>query len=111
MTCCALAAMTANRLGTPFEAASTMAVLSAGTIGLFNLILTCRPFTELRITLCAAMTAAFAGAVLLFPKLFFLHPEALSPGNWLTLAAVSACGVCILLLGSRFAKKMLRTDR
>lgn len=105
VTCCALAAMVTNRLGTPFEAASTMAVLSAGIIGMVNLALTCRPFTKLRLTLCAAMAAAFAGAVLLFPKLFFLYPEALTPGSWLTLAVTTACGVGILLAGTILAKR------
>ena len=107
VTCCALAAMVTNRLGASFEAASTMAVLSAGIIGLCNLALTCRPFTRLRLALCAAMTAAFAGAVILFPQIFFLHPEALTGGNWLTLTVVTACGVGILLGGSVFAKRKL----
>ena len=105
VTCCAIAAMVVNRLGTSFEAASTMAVLSAGIIGLANLILTCRPFTKLRLALCAVMSAAFIGAVLLLPGFFFLVPEALSAGNWLTLAIVTACGVGILLAGTRIAQK------
>ncbi len=105
VTCCAIAAMVVNRLGTSFEAASTMAVLSAGIIGLANLILTCRPFTKLRLALCAVMSAAFIGAVLLLPGFFFLVPEALSAGNWLTLAIVTACGVGILLAGNRIAQK------
>jgi cation-transporting ATPase E len=105
VACCALAAMVTNRLGTPFEAASTMAVLSAGIIGLVNLVLTCRPFTKLRMVLCAAMAAIFAGALILLPELFFLHPAALSAGSWITLAVITACGVGILLLGNRFAKR------
>ena len=107
VTCCAIASMTANRLGTPFQAASTMAVLSAGSIGLVNLILTCRPFTRLRRVLCAVMSAALSGAVFLLPKLFFLAPEALTLGNWLTLVLVTGCGVGILLAGSVYAKRKL----
>ena len=110
MTCCAIASMTANRLGTPFQAASTMAVLSAGSIGLVNLILTCRPFTRLRRVLCAVMSAALCGAVFLLPKLFFLAPEALTLGNWLTLVLVTGCGVGILLAGSVYAKRKLEAD-
>ena len=103
VTCCALAAMVTNRLGTPFEAASTMAVLSAGTIGLVNLILTCRPFTKLRLALCVLMAAAFCGAVLLLPGLFFLAPGTMTAGNWITLVIVTLFGIGILLGGKILA--------
>ena len=105
MTGCAVAALISNQLGTPFEISSTQAVLSAGALGLVNLALTCRPFTRLRAVLCAAMSAAFAGAVALLPELFFLHPELFRAKDWLSLALITACGAAVLLGGTRLAKK------
>ena len=105
VTGCAVAALISNQLGTPFEISSTQAVLSAGALGLVNLALTCRPFTRLRAVLCAAMSAAFAGAVALLPELFFLHPELFRAKDWLSLALITACGAAVLLGGTRLAKK------
>ena len=105
---CALAAMIANYLGVPDDAASTMAVLSAGVIGLGNLILTCRPFSKLRIAVCALMCAGFAGAAALLPDLFALHPETLSSSHWTMLAAMTAGGLAVLLLGTAAVRPILR---
>jgi ATPase, P-type (transporting), HAD superfamily, subfamily IC len=105
VACCALAAMVTNRLGTPHEQASTLAAFSAGVIGLVNLILTCRPFTRLRAVVCTVMCAAFVGAVTLLPEVFFLKTYELSGSNWLTLVIITACGVGILLGGTKLARK------
>lgn len=100
VVCCALAAMIAQYLGTPEDAASTMAVISAGVIGLGNLILTCLPFSKLRAAVCALMCAGFAGAVTLLPGLFALHPESLTAHHWLLLGAVTLGGLAVLLLST-----------
>ena len=105
VTCCAVAALIVHHRGTPFAVSSTMAVLSAGALGLVNLALTCRPFTRLRAALCVVMSAAFAAAVAFFPKLFFLHPEQFTAKDWITLGIITACGALILLSGTKLAKR------
>ena len=107
VSCCAIAAMIMSRLGSSFEIASTMAALSAGCIGLANLILTCRPFSRLRALLCGLMCASFAATVALRPAVFFLHTDAMTGRDWLSLGIITACGVGILLLGRLFARKRL----
>ena len=106
VTCCAIAAMLSNHRGAPHEIASTMAALSAGIIGLVNLILTCRPFTRLRIAVCTGMCLAFTAAVSFFPGVFFLQTQAFTAQNWLSLAIITACGIAVLLLGTKLARKM-----
>ena len=108
VVCCALAAMIANYLGTPDEAASTMAVIGAGVIGLCNLILTCLPFSKLRFAVCALMCAGFAGAVAFFPSVFALHPEAMASQHWMMLAGMIAAGVAVLLLGVFALRPVMR---
>lgn len=102
---CALVSMIPRRGVASYEVSSTLAALSAGLIGLANLALVCRPFTRLRALLCGAMPAAFIGAVALFPKVFFLHIHSLTGGDWLFFAAVTACGVGILLAGKQLAER------
>lgn len=106
VTCCAIASMLTQRFGTSYESASTMAALSAGSIGLVNLILTCRPFTRLRAVVCTAMCAAFAAAVVCLPEVFFLKPDGLRGGDWLTLAIITACGIALLLGGTRLGTRL-----
>lgn len=108
VVCCALAAMIANYLGTPDEAASTMAVIGAGVIGLCNLILTCLPFSALRAAVCALMCAGFAGAVAFFPSVFALHPEAMASQHWMMLAGMIAAGVAVLLLGTLAVRPVMK---
>ena len=108
VVCCALTAMIANYLGTPDEAASTMAVIAAGVIGLSNLILTCLPFSKLRIAVCALMCAGFAGAVSFFPGIFALAPQALTAGHWMLLAGMAAGGILVLLLGTLALRPIMR---
>ncbi|MBQ2231289.1 MAG: HAD-IC family P-type ATPase, partial [Oscillospiraceae bacterium] len=107
VTATSVAAMMTKALGAPYELASTMAALSAGAIGLMNLILTCRPFTKLRAGICALMCIGFAGAVAIMPGLFYLNVRALSPGDWMTLALITVSGIAVLLMGTFFAKKKL----
>ena len=108
VVCCALAAMIVQYLGTPGEITSTMAVLSAGVIGLCNLALTCLPFSRLRAIVCLLMCAGFAGVVALFPGVFALHAQAMTAQHWLTLAIMTVCGIAILLLGRLAVRPLLR---
>jgi cation-transporting ATPase E len=108
VVCCALSAMLANYFGTPDGIASTMAVLSAGVIGLGNLILTCRPFSKLRIAVCAAMCAAFAAAVAFLPDMFALSVYEMTARHWIMLSAITAAGVAVLILGTLLVKPMLK---
>ena len=105
--CCALAAMIANYLGTPDEAASTMAVIATGVIGLANLMLTCLPFSTLRAAVCAAMCAGFAGVIAFFPSVFSLHTQAMTGEHWMMLAAMAAAGIAVLLLGRLILRPMM----
>ena len=100
VTVCALAATILNAAGMPFEIASTMAVVSAGAVGLFNLALTCYPFTKLRTAICIVMTLGFIDAVAAMPEMFYLHTGALGANDWLTLAGITAVGVGLLLGGT-----------
>jgi cation-transporting ATPase E len=97
VTCCAIAAMVTHSTGTLYPVSSTMAAVSAGVIGLGNLILTCRPFTRLRAAVCAAMCAAFAGVLAVAPEIFFLRLSEFTSGHWLILALITAAGLALLL--------------
>ena len=108
VVCCALGAMIANYLGVPDGVASTMAVLSAGVIGLGNLILTCLPFSKLRAAVCVLMCAGFAGAVTLFPGVFALHTLEMTPEHWMTLAAMTAGGLAVLFLCTFLLRPMMK---
>ncbi len=100
VVCCALSAMIANYYGTPDEIASTMAVLSAGVIGLGNLILTCRPFSKLRVAVCALMSVGFVCAVSFLPNVFALNVYEMTARHWIMLSAITAAGVAVLILGT-----------
>ena len=108
VVCCALSAMIANYFGTPDEIASTMAVLSAGVIGLGNLILTCRPFSKLRIAVCVLMWVAFASAVAFLPGVFSLSVYEMTARHWIMLSAVTAAGIVVLILGTLLVQRPLR---
>ena len=108
VVCCALSAMIADYFGTPDEIASTMAVLSAGCIGLGNLILTCRPFSKLRILICALMCVGFTCAVAFLPKVFSLYVYEMTARHWIMLSAITAAGVAILILGTLLVQPVLK---
>ncbi len=108
VVCCALAAMIANHHGTPDGVASTMAVLSAGTIGLANLMITCLPFSKLRIAICVLMCLGFAGAVTLLPGMFALHTLEMTSEHWRMLAAMIAGGLTVLLLGTLILRPLMK---
>ena len=108
VVCCALAAMITNHFGTPDTVASTMAVLSAGVIGLCNLVLTCLPFSRLRAAVCAAMAVGFVGAVAFLPGVFALHVQAMAPQNWATLAYMIGGGLAVLLAGTFAVRPMIK---
>ena len=100
VVCCALSAMIANYYGTPDEIASTMAVLSAGVIGLGNLILTCRPFSKLRVAVCVLMSIGFVCAVAFLPNVFTLNVYEMTARHWIMLSAITAAGIFVLILGT-----------
>ena len=105
VSCCAIAAMVTNRHGVPYDHASTLAALAAGSLGLLNLILSCRPFTKLRALLCGLMGLAFVGAVLLLPRIFFLCTPELTGREWLLLAIITLCGAALLVAGTLYAQR------
>lgn len=101
---CAALSMMTEHLGWSTAVSSTLATLSAGSIGLAVLFSVCRPFTPLRAGVMAGMTAGFALAALLLGNVFFLMP--LSPWQLLLLAALIALGLGILfLLQAMLARK------
>lgn len=108
VVCCALSAMIADYYGTPDEIASTMAVLSAGVIGLGNLILTCRPFSKLRIAVCVLMSVGLVCAVAFLPNVFALNVYELTARHWIMLSAITAAGVAVLILGTLAVAPMLK---
>ena len=108
VVCCALSAMIANYFGTPDEIASTMAVLSAGVIGLGNLILTCRPFSGLRIAVCVLMSIGFVCAAAFLPRMFSLCVYEMTARHWIMLAAITAAGVAVLILGTLAVQPLLK---
>ena len=104
---CSIAAMIQARNGTSYEISATMAAISAGVIGLANLVLTCRPFTPLRRIICVVMASAFAAVVALLPKVFFLYTHEMSGLNWLALGVIVACGLAVLFLLTRLLRSRL----
>ncbi len=108
VTCCALAAMIANYYGVQDSVASTMAVLSAGAIGLGNLILICRPFSALRIAVCSAMCAAFVLIAAFLPAMFSLDVQSFTSGNWIMFAVMAAGGIAVLMLARLAVQPFLK---
>ena len=107
VTCCALVSMLLTRAGLTEEVCSTMAVLATGVIGLANLVLTCRPFTRLRLAVCTVMSLGFVLAVAILPGLFFLRTAQMRGSDWLTLAAITAGGLAILFVLTRVLRPVL----
>lgn len=111
---CALAAMITEFTGSSHEIASTMATVSAGIIGLANLILTCRPFTKLRAAVCAAMCAAFVLVTAFLERLphslglDFLHVREMAGRDWIVFACVTAGGLAVLGLLTRLIRPDLK---
>ena len=89
VTVCAIASMTCRAFGWTEEVCSTLATLSAGTVGILMLLNVCRPLSRLRALLVAAMTIGFVGSVLLLGHIFLL--------TQLTLLQLLALLVLILL--------------
>ena len=108
VVCCALAAMITQYLGTPNEVASTLAVLSAGVIGLCNLMLTCLPFSRLRAAVCLLMCVGFAGVAALFPNVFALHVQAMTAQHWMTLVYMIVGGIAVLFLARLAVRPMMK---
>lgn len=93
---CAALSMMTEHLGWSTEVSSTLATLSAGSIGLAVLFTVCWPFTPLRAGVMAGMTASFVLAAILLGDVFFL--EHLPLWQLLHLVALVALGLGILFL-------------
>ncbi|MBQ9008466.1 MAG: HAD-IC family P-type ATPase [Clostridia bacterium] len=100
VVCCALAAMILNYRGEPEGITSTLAVLSAGVIGLANLVLTCLPLSRLRLLICVAMSLSLSGIVSFFPGVFALHTTEMTAEHWMIFMGMTAIGLIILFLGT-----------
>lgn len=96
VTVCAALSMMTEHLGWLGAVPSTLAALSAGSIGLAVLFTVCQPFTPLRAGVMAAMTAGFVLAVLLLGEVFFLVP--LTPEQLLFLGGLIALGLGVLYM-------------
>lgn len=96
VTACAVLSMMTENLGWTGAVPSTLATLSAGSIGLAVLFTVCKPFTPLRAGIMATMTAGFVLAALLLGKLFFL--VSLTPEQLLFLGVLITLGLGILYL-------------
>lgn len=96
VTVCATLSMMTEHLGWSGAVSSTLATLSAGSIGLAVLFTVCWPFTPLRAGVMVSMTAGFVLAALLLGKMFYLVP--LTPDQLLLLGALIALGLGILYL-------------
>lgn len=93
---CAALSMMTEHLGWSTAVSSTLATLSAGSIGLVVLFTVCTPFSPLRAGLMAAMVTGFVLSTLLLGDLFYLAP--LTLWQLLHLAALIALGTGILFL-------------
>lgn len=74
--------------GYPPEQVSAMATLIAGFACFLVLANVCRPFKAWRAAMLAVLIAAFAGAVLLFPGVFYIVP--LTVHQWAVLGILAA---------------------
>lgn len=96
VTLCGLLAMGTTYLGWSAQAASTLATLSAGFVGLTVLATVCRPFSPMRAAVLASMSTAFVLMACLAGKVFFFVPL-----TWVqlgTLAGLCLIGTAVMLL-------------
>ena len=105
VTLCAVLSMMGVHLGWNIDTCSTLATLSAGTIGLMILAGVCYPFTRLRAAVITAMTAAFILAVLFFGHVFFLMP--LPPAELLMLGGLCVMGLGVMLFTRQLMKRRI----
>ena len=94
VTVCAILSML-TRLWGWTDVCSTLATISAGSVGLMMLMTVCKPLTKLRAAVWTVMTAAFVLAVLFAGEIFFL--QRLTASQCLTLAALIGIGAAVLL--------------
>ncbi|MCM1167319.1 MAG: cation-translocating P-type ATPase [Lachnospiraceae bacterium] len=75
------------------EQTSTMAVCLTGFACFLVLGSVCRPFKPWRAAMLAALIAAFVGAALLFPTVFYIVP--LNPAEWAALGVLAAAVLAV----------------
>ena len=86
------------------EQFSTMSALLTGTICLCSLYITCRPLDRLRSVMLILLSAAFLGAVTLFPNAFFLVP--LDAAQWGIFALSCLIALAVLLTASSVSHRV-----
>ncbi len=101
--CACIASLLSGRVWSP-EAASTVAVVTTGVVSLIMLYTVCRPLNRFRAVLIGILSACFAVSVLFAGRAFYLVP--LDSGQRITLAAMCAANVVIVLALSRVFRRL-----
>ena len=83
-------------------------IINHDTIGNENLILTCRPFSKLRVAVCVLMSVGFACAVAFLPNVFSLNVFEMTARHWIMLSAITAAGVFVLIFGTLLVTPILK---
>ena len=92
---CSAAAMALTAFGWDHEACSTTAIMTACSISYAVLFRACMPLNGKRKMLLIGIAAAFAGAVALFGKVFYL--TAMTGPSWAAYGILTAAGITIFL--------------
>ena len=100
---CATMAMLLEHRGWNNEICSTLATLIAGTVGFVVLMRTCMPINRMRIVILVLVGAAFAGAVAVFGKTFFLTP--VTGKGWAVYGILAALGCIIIFVTAAIVRR------
>lgn len=92
--------------GYPPEQVSAIATLLTGFACFLVLANVCRPFKPWRAVMLGVLIAAFAGAVLLFPELFYVVP--LTGHQWAALGVLAAVVLAIQSIASAAAVRFIK---
>lgn len=90
----------------PSEQTSVMAVFCTAAVSFAALFGVCRPFNIRRGALFVVLLAAFVGAAALFGEVFYI--VALTPLEWVTLAAIVGAALLVLLLLGQLAERLFK---
>ncbi|MBQ8171155.1 MAG: cation-translocating P-type ATPase [Oscillospiraceae bacterium] len=92
----------------PQEETSVIATFLTAAVCFGVLFNVCRPFNRLRAVMLALLCAAFVGASLILPSLFYIVP--LSALSWGVLAVIGAISLLCLAGLTALSKKLFATD-
>lgn len=95
--------------GYPSEQVSAMAALLTGFACFLVLGNVCRPFKAWRAVMLAVLIAAFAGAVLLFPGVFYIVP--LTVHQWAALGVLAAVVLSVQITVGLLARRLTKKSR